>query len=301
MNKLIFGLLGLFLISSCNNSTQKAKNEKPVFESQLESFNYNPPKPENGKKMGAIVIGSSGLDAFIISVDKMDRWELIQTKFDNSRVIENEATLTQVQSQLNEFVTLIMEEEVRKEDLFIVVSSSASTNNNLKEILTKVQTDIPIEYVSEEEEAIYAYEAVIPEEFEAESFVADIGSGNTKISFLEKGKIQTITTYGSKYYLDSLNSEEVYIDLKSVIGKEIENRFQNCFLIGGVPFLLASNIKKTEERYTIINNLDSIKSTNSKLESGKFIIKAIKEGSNVHNMIFDWESNFVIGFLITKE
>ena len=84
---------------------------------------------------------------------------------------------------------------------------------------------------------------------------------------------------------------------------------QNCktlFLIGGVPFKMAKMQKKGDERYTVLSTKISdydelIKKEGDKMKSGINIYKAIVDATCAEQVVFDWDANFAIGFLLNMK
>ena len=63
--------------------------------------------------------------------------------------------------------------------------------------------------------------------------------------------------------------------LKRQISKIPENKRNVGFIIGGVPFTLAKQHRKGEERYTVLKAPESYKAEDKKMASGLNIYKAI--------------------------
>ncbi|WP_288883422.1 hypothetical protein [Pedobacter panaciterrae] len=51
-----------------------------------------------------------------------------------------------------------------------------------------------------EQEGKYALRALLPKTYIDNSFVVDIGGGNTKVSWRENGKLNSLEGPGAKYY-----------------------------------------------------------------------------------------------------
>ena len=71
-----------------------------------------------------------------------------------------------------------------------------------------------------------------------------------------------------------------------------------AYVIGGVPYKLAKQSRTGKERYTTLSKLESYKPKNEKEAGGLKILQGIYEGCGTPDMIFDWDANFTIGFLI---
>ena len=185
--------------------------------------------------------------------------------------------------------------------MHFVISSGAQKEpktsiivNELKKIGYVVNT------VNAEQEAKYALKATIPPSFQENSFLVDIGSGNTKISWEENGSLKAIEGVGAKYYDKNQSDAAVYNELKSRAVNIPESKRNVCFIIGGVPFTLAKQTRVGEERYTVLNEPGKYTAgTDKKTASGLNIYKAIADATNCDTFVFDWDSNFTIGFLLS--
>ncbi len=78
-----------------------------------------------------------------------------------------------------------------------------------------------------------------------------------------------------------------------------ESKRNVCFIIGGVPFTLAKQHRNGEERFTVLNPPDKYKSVDKKMASGLNIYKAIIDATHCDTFVFDWDTNFTIGFLLS--
>ena len=301
MAKQLYLLISLIFLLACADRSKKAENKKPVFKSTFESFNYTPPAPINGKKKAAIVIGSAGFDAFVINADTAGRWELEKASYGESNVINNTVTIENIRKGIEKYRDSITIRGITKDDIQILISSSAAENKKLKSIIDELSTTYSFISVTEEEEAYYAFRAVVPSEFIKESFAVDMGSGNTKISWQEGSKVKTLDTFGSMFFIDSLDHTKVSSSIKNLIESiDTENTY-NCFMLGGVPYELSRDLQKFNDRYTVIKKFDSVDASTPKLQSGLAILKGIKNGTSCENFIFDWNSNFAIGYLLEMD
>jgi len=153
--------------------------------------------------------------------------------------------------------------------------------------------------VTPEQEATYALKAVLPPKFKNKAFVVDIGSGNTKISWVKNnGSIKGIETYGAKYYKNNTDDRTVYKDVLAKSKMVPMDRRQMCFMIGGVPFKLAKEVRKGKERYTVLKAPGDYDAEGAKMKSGLNIYRAIQDATGCDKYVFDWDANFTIGFLL---
>lgn len=102
-------------------------------------------------------------------------------------------------------------------------------------------------------EGQFALKALLPKDYRNNSFVVDMGSGNTKISWYDGDKLKSIECPGAKYYEDGKADDAVYTEVSDALSKVPSTLKSNCFIIGGVPFKLASESRTGEERFTCLD------------------------------------------------
>lgn len=271
-------------------------------------FSYQPEAPDEAtsKKIGVVELGAKGFNYFIVKIDRQDRWKLEKREFGVSLVQEG-ATSDEVKSGLRLFLSNMGDYVTNsRTDLHFVVSSGAqATGENIDTIIRDIQTrGYVVNTVTPREEAIYGFMATVPPIFRADSIFMDIGSGNTKISWQEDGNIHTLESYGAKYYKNNTSPEVVYNDIYSKIRNIPTSNKKRLFLIGGVPYNLATKTVgyNDESRYVVLNRPsvyddkfdDERNSAGLNIYAGA--VNALPENSPV---IFDSNSNFTIGFLGT--
>ena len=290
----------VFFYIGCKQEDQKKEVEK-------KDFNYIPPKPKNGILKGVVELGTSGFNYFIVEIDENKNWKLKEAAYGKSLIAEAMTTTDEIDRKLNKFLTKIETLGVAKEHINFVVSSGALKEEVTQLIIEELKKRAHvIKEISPKEEAIYSLKAILPEAFKKNAFVVDLGSGNTKISFVENGELIGKETHGSKYHQKGTEDDVVYNDVKEVATLVPEENRKFCFLIGGIPFQLAEEFRKEEERYTVLSSnikkFDKVKQEKGKkIESGLTIYKAIVDATGCQNFIFDWEANFTIGYLLEKE
>jgi hypothetical protein len=138
----------------------------------------------------------------------------------------------------------------------------------------------------------------LPSQYEQKAFVTDIGSGNTKLSWIENGQVKGLETFGAKYYQDGVDDAKVYSDVSSLAKRIPTDLRKTCFIIGGVPFEMAKEVRNGKERYTVLNAPQAYKLENAKSKAGINIYKAIADATGTTQFVFDWDANFTIGFLL---
>ncbi|SNR13919.1 hypothetical protein [Tenacibaculum jejuense] len=301
MNLYKYLLVTVFLCCTFSCKNEKKEEVKPV------AFNYEPQEPEEGILKGVVELGTSGFNYFIVEIDKNKNWKLKEAAYGKSLIAEAMTTPDEIDGKLNKFLIKIESLGVLKEHINFVVSSGA-----LKEEVTRLIVDElkkrnhTIKEISPKEEAIYSLKAILPNSFRNNAFVVDLGSGNTKISFVQNEKLVGKETHGSKYHQKGTEDETVYEEVKEIANLVPQENRKFCFLIGGIPFELAKEFRKDKERYTVlspnVNNISKIKEEKGrKVASGLIIFKAISDATQCRNFIFDWETNFTIGYLLEKE
>jgi hypothetical protein len=153
--------------------------------------------------------------------------------------------------------------------------------------------------VTPEQEARFAFRASVPPPFADNSFMVDIGSGNTKVSWEEGGAIRTLELPGSKYYDRGTTDEDAYAQVKAGMAKVPQDKRNVCFIIGGVPFMMANQHRKEEERYTVLREPQSYRPKDKRMASGINIYRATADATGTDTFVFDWDANFTIGFLLS--
>jgi hypothetical protein len=288
--------------SSDNNSSSPRAESTPKVEntkSEDREFVYSPEKPENGKLRGVVELGATGFNSFVVNMDNQNRWEILSKDFGESLAYEGLATTEDIRAGLKKYINGMFEKGVAKTDMHFVISSGAQ-----KEPKTKIISDelkkmgYIVNNVTPDQEAKLGLRATLPPPFADNSFMVDIGSGNTKVSWEEDGVLKTLELPGAKYYEKGTPDENVYNTVKAEISKIPEDKRNVGFIIGGVPFTLANQHRKEKERYTVLKSPEGYKPVDKKMESGLNIYKAISDGTGTDTFVFDWDANFTIGFLL---
>lgn len=315
---ILYSLL-LLLLFSCSTKEGSKKNRKISSKTQENKvdknsqktpetvFTYIPIKPVDGKLKAVVELGASSFNSFIIELDKEKNWELKKKEFGSSSILEGATDIKKVSEKLKEYIQKIIAFGVSSKEIHFVVSSGADKEKVTKKIKEELQKiGYKVNVVTAEEEGKYALKAVLPIGFEETSFTVDIGSGNTKISYVENNKIISKETFGAKYFKKGINSDEVYKDVKkfaSLVPKEKRNQI---FIVGGVPYQMAKSLRKEKERFTVLNKDISVydklvSDKGEKIKCGLNIYKAINDTTNPNTVVFDWDANFTIGFLLSLD
>jgi hypothetical protein len=189
---------------------------------------------------------------------------------------------------------------VAKNNMHFVISSGAQKEPKTTTISNELKKmGYVVNNVTAEQEGKLGFRATVPPSFADNSYLVDIGSGNTKISWQENGRLQSIELPGAKYYANGTTDEQVYNQVKTLVAKIPANKRNVGFILGGVPFTLAKQHRQGEERYTVLKAPDAYKAADKKMASGLNIYKGLAEGTGTDTFVFDWDANFTIGFLLS--
>ena len=264
-----------------------------------QAFNYVPLKPVGGKLRGVVELGASGFNSFIVRTDAHHNWQLNKAEYDNSLIMENMASDEDIRRGLRAYITKMLDYGVAGRDIHFVVSSGA-----LKVLATHRIVDqlahmhYVVNTMTPAKEASLGLSVAMPPLFGDRAFVVDIGSGGTEISWQRQGKTESSDTYGSKYYEHGVADGVVALDARHRAEQVPANLRQTCFIMGGVPFEMAKQVRKGKERYTVLSPPGAYQFESAKGKSGVVIYKAIAQATGCQKFIFDWDANFTIGYLL---
>jgi hypothetical protein len=289
--------------SSVKDSARETTAAPIQVKETVTPFDFRPPTPQNGKLKGVVELGATGFNSFIIKLDENKNWHLEKAEFGASFVYENLASEDDVLKNLRQYIKNMIDFGVTGKYIYFVVSSSAKEEDAIKTIMAGLKKiGYVVNTVTPEQEGTYALKSVLPKEYENKSFVVDMGSGNTKISWIANGNVEALETYGSKYQSRDVSDQEAYQSVSENIKQVPENLRKVCFIIGGVPFKMAKSHRVEKERYTALKSEKAYTSEDfqdDKSLAGLTIYKAIRETSACKTFVFDWDANFTIGFLLT--
>jgi hypothetical protein len=285
------------IIPNTDSAGNKGNNTGVSKDSSL--FSYLPEKPVDGKLKGVVEVGASGFNSFVVSIDQQKRWEVMAQDFGQSLVYEGLATTADISNGLNKYIAMMADKGVDRKNMYFLISSGAQKDPKTKPIaaeLKKMGFDVIL--VSAQQEGEWALTCILPQSYHATAFVTDIGSGNTKLAWLNGEKIEVLEAPGSKYYEKEIKNEVVYENIKEKALKIPSEKRQVCFIMGGTPYDLAKQHRNGEERYTLLKNPDDYTANKPKTKAGLNIYKAIKEATGCKTFVFDWYGNFTIGYLL---
>jgi len=262
-------------------------------------FAYQPEKPVNGSLKGIVEVGATGFNSFIINMDKEKRWEVVTKDFGQSLVYEGLATTDDIRAGLKKYISMMFDKGVKSRNVHFIISSGAQKIPKTTIISSELKKmGFVVNLVTPEQEGKLALKSALPPSYYGNAFVTDIGSGNTKISWMNADNIQAAEAPGSKYYEREIQDDVIYNEVKLKASQVPAANREVCFIIGGTPFDLAKQHRNGEERYTVLKTPDSYKGDKPKTKSGLNIYKAIQDATGCDTFVFDWDANFSIGFLM---
>ncbi len=305
---LLLGAAIIFIMSSCNSKKNNEVNNAENDSTAVASFDYTPTEPVNGTKKAVIELGASGFNLFVVEIDKDKNWKALRKDFGSSVISEGMTSAQVIKTKLEDYIKSVIDSSgVDGKNIHFVVSSGAAKEKITEEITGALkQIGYYVNTVTPEQEAEYAFLCTLPKGYEDKAFVTDIGSNNTKVAWMADGKKKTEESYGAKYFQKGTDDKTVYEDVKVKLTGIPEQNCKTLFLIGGVPFKMAKMQKKGDERYTVLSTKISdydelIKKEGDKMKSGINIYKAIVDATCAEQVVFDWDANFAIGFLLNMK
>ncbi len=263
------------------------------------SFHYTPPAPINGVLKGVVELGATGFNSFIIRVDNNKRWKLEKAEYGASLVYENLATDEDIRKGLKSYIADMLAYGVGPKNIHFVISSGARKVPVTEKISRELKTlGYVVNEVTPEREARLALRSCLPAAYENRAFVVDIGSGNTKLSWIEGSRIVGVELPGAKYRQTGQSDDAVYREVRAKASQVPAHLRATCFIIGGVPYELAKQTRVEKERYTVLKAPGEYTPQGDKQAGGLNIYKAIADATQCRQFVFDWDANFTIGFLL---
>jgi tetratricopeptide (TPR) repeat protein/rRNA processing protein Gar1 len=173
----------------------------------------------------------------------------------------------------------LKEKGVPGNNIFVVTSSAISSVKNRDELAKRVEelTGYKLEFLTVKDEVLYGIAGAVPPKYFYNSIFVDVGSGNTKIGYLEKvGGSINVRSFELPYGTVSLTEraskgKDFRKELAGVLSKEVEpilkreaqknpaylNR-KNVFLVGGIVWAMSTLQKpeQVEEAYVRLSASD---------------------------------------------
>jgi len=269
-------------------------------DTEPESFRHTPPIPVNGKLKGVVELGSYGFNSFVINVDMHRNWELKNAEYGINTIYDTD-DVNSIVKMLKEYILHIESFGVLNREIHFIVSSGAIKDPKVQHI---VQIIKDIGYIANiatpEQEARYAFQSILPNAFRRHAFVVDIGSGNTKIAWeVGRDNIYTLETVGARYLQQGITDKKAGEDVVQQASQVPQEYREICFIIGGIPYEMATQYRKNKERYTVLRHPSKYNFDDDRKKSGVKIYKTIRETTGCERFVFDWSGNFAIGFLLS--
>ena len=173
----------------------------------------------------------------------------------------------------------LKEKGVPGDNIFVVASSAISSVKNRDELAKRVEelTGYKLEFLAVKDEVLFGIAGAVPPKYFYNSIFVDVGSGNTKIGYLENvGGSINVRSFEIPYGTVSLTEraskgKDFRTELVGILNKEVEpvlkreaqknpaylNR-QNVFLVGGIVWAITTLQKpgQVEEAYVKLSSSD---------------------------------------------
>jgi hypothetical protein len=285
--------------SASSSSSSSSSSDTQASDAPKATFDFTPPGPIAGKLKGVVELGASGFNSFIVRIDGDKNWKMEKAEFGNSMVVENMASEDDIRIGLKKYIAGMLDYGVSGKDIHFVVSSGALKAEITQKIIGVLKSmKYFVNTVTPEQEGKLGLKCVQPKNFADDSFVVDIGSGNTKISWKDGSKVESTEAAGAKYFEKGTDDATVYNEVMAKAKQVPSDKRKTCFIIGGVPSELAKMGRKEKERYTVLDAPSTYKVEKAKTKAGINIYKAVADATGCKQFVFDWDSNFTIGFLL---
>jgi hypothetical protein len=224
---------------------------------------------------------------------------VVTKDFGQSLAYEGLATTDDIRAGLKKYISGMFDKGVKSKNVHFIISSGAQKEPKTLVISSELKKmGFVVNLVTPEQEGKLALKSVLPVSYYGNAFVVDMGSGNTKISWMNAANVAAIEVPGSKYFEKEITDEAVYNEIRAKVSKIPASQREVCFIIGGTPYDLAKQHRNGDERFTVLKAPGDYKADKPKTKSGLNIYKAITDATNCDTFVFDWDANFSIGFLL---
>ncbi len=279
---------------SKKNGTPSSKQPTP---STLSGVDIAVNEPKIGVIKGIVELGASGLNKFVVKTDTQGNYKVLSKDFGRSLAYEGMANSKDIRDKLREYIGKMGDEGVSGKNIHFVISSGALKNPKTSLISNELKAmGYFVNEITPQKEGEYAFKT-IPIDYQSSSTSIDIGSGNTKVTWMQNGTLKSVELPGSKYSQDgTISDEDVYSKVNTAIKSIPENLRKQIFIIGGVPYQLAKEHR--EGRFTQMKSPDDYNAPDEKTRAGLNIYKAIYDSGD-STIVFDDDANFSLGFLLS--
>jgi hypothetical protein len=234
-----------------------------------------------------------------VRIDNRKNWKLEKAEFGTSLVYEGLASEADIRAGLKDFIAKMLGYGVGARDIHFVISSGAKKVPITQKISVALkEMGYYVNEVTAEQEAQLAFRAAMPSDYANRAFTVDIGSGNTKLAWMQGSRVEGREAPGAKYFQNNMSDDAVYRQTYDLAKQIPSGQRQTAFIIGGVPFELAKQHRQGKERYTVLKAPGAYQTEEAKTKAGLNIYKAIADATGTQQFVFDWDANFTIGFLL---
>ncbi len=234
---------------------------------------------ETASVYGGIEIGSKGVKAMVLQLQPADKegFYNVEEKFRRSintgiitgvketGVFSEDAIKETVEAVKELFDSIKNKYNVKEKDIFIAASSALINVKNRDELSRKVKelTGKELSFITKEEEVFYNVIGAVPEKYRSKAIVIDIGSGNTKIGYVEGSDKDSRTVsveipYGTVSFTDLIqktakSQKEIAQVAEKLIQKEVSSAIQKesqrkpalksrnpVFMVGGIVWAMVT-------------------------------------------------------------
>ena len=135
----------------------------------------------------------------------------------------------------------------------IVASSSIAAQKNYKTLLSKIEnsTGLKVSNVTTKEEALLTFQAVVPKNEKNDSLIVDVGSGNTRLAWVEEDKFKEITIPLGTVTATNLMNQFGEVGFESKVKDLVKLKLPHTkivYLTGGAAYAMQCLIKPPTER-----------------------------------------------------
>ncbi|MDI9561669.1 MAG: tetratricopeptide repeat protein, partial [Pseudomonadota bacterium] len=156
-----------------------------------------------------IEIGSKGVKGMVVEITPMDREgfydlkEIFRHNINTSIIsgvaktgMFSDTAIDETAAAVKKIMDMIVEQaNIKKEDIRIVASSALTYVQNAGSLEAKVNrlTGANMDFAFKDGEVLYGILGAVPNKYENSAMLIDVGSGNTKIGYLEDGGSKTVS------------------------------------------------------------------------------------------------------------